>query len=66
MTRDSRFKLIWYPKAKRYQLFDLKRDPWELRDLSGDPAHASRLAGLKKVLAGEMDRFSDVMAERPS
>lgn len=66
MTRDSRFKLIWYPKVKRYQLFDLKADPWELRDLSGDATHSSKVSELKKVLARQMDEFSDVMAERPA
>ena len=66
MTRDSRFKLIWYPKVRRYQLFDLKADPWELRDLSADAAHSPKVSELKKVLARQMDEFSDVMAERPA
>lgn len=65
MTRDSRYKLIWYPQVKRYQLFDLKSDPWELKDLSGDPARAQNLAELKQALARQMDEFSDVMKERP-
>jgi len=47
MVRDARWKLIWYPKVNRYQLFDLQSDPDELRDLSTDPKQAPRIAALK-------------------
>jgi arylsulfatase A-like enzyme len=40
-VRDGRFKLIVYPKTGYEQLFDLQGDPFELRNLSGDPAHAA-------------------------
>jgi hypothetical protein len=33
MARDGRFKLIYYPGIKRYQLFDLQADPDETNDL---------------------------------
>lgn len=47
-TRDH--KLIYYPAINRYQLFDLNADPWELHDLSDDPAHASTKETLRNRL----------------
>lgn len=45
-VRTKTHKLIVYPQARRVQLFDLAKDPWETRDLSGDPAEAALKAGL--------------------
>ena len=50
MIRDERWKLVWYPKVARYQLFDMTADADEMRDLAADPQHASRLAELKTKL----------------
>jgi arylsulfatase A-like enzyme len=36
--RDDRWKLIRYPEIDRTQLFDLKTDPFETRDLIAHPA----------------------------
>lgn len=52
MVRDDRWKLIWYPKIDRYQLFDLKSDPSEVNDLSGDPGQSGRISGLRRKLEG--------------
>jgi len=65
MVRDERWKLIWYPKVARFQLFDLAADPWELRDLSTDPAHAARLAEMKRRLAEQQNQYDDKAAPRP-
>jgi choline-sulfatase len=52
MIRQSRWKLVYY-HGYRPQLFDLGTDPYELRDLAEDPAHAAvRDALTEKVLAG--------------
>jgi arylsulfatase A-like enzyme len=37
-VRDDRWKLIRYPEIDRTQLFDLKTDPFETRDLVAKPA----------------------------
>jgi arylsulfatase A-like enzyme len=66
MVRDGRWKLIWYPKVSRFQLFDLKNDPWELRDLSAEPSAASHLDRLKKRMAELQEQFGDRAAPRPS
>lgn len=65
MVREERWKLIWYPKAGRFQLFDVLADPWEMRDLSSHSAHSARLAAMKKLLAQQQDAFEDKAAPRP-
>ena len=64
MVRDSRWKLIWYPKVDRYQLFDLQSDPWEIQDLSSK--QPARIAELKKHMARLQQEFDDRAAPRPS
>jgi arylsulfatase A-like enzyme len=46
-VRDGRFKLVLYPKIGHEQLFDLERDPLELRNLAADPAHGETKARLR-------------------
>lgn len=45
-VRNDRYKLILYPHVKQVQLFDLENDPWEMKNLAGDPAHAALSAEL--------------------
>jgi choline-sulfatase len=54
MIRHGRHKYIHYV-AYRPQLFDLERDPEELRDLAGDPAYAAALAECRKRLHAVCD-----------
>jgi hypothetical protein len=62
MVRDGRWKLIWYPKVDRFQLFDLASDPDEVEDLSGKPEHAGRLAAMRKLLAEQQTKWGDKVA----
>jgi arylsulfatase A-like enzyme len=64
MVRDGRWKLIWYPKADRFQLFDLASDPDEVADLSDKPENAERLTAMKKLLAEQQAKWDD-KAARP-
>jgi arylsulfatase A-like enzyme len=58
-VRDDRYKLIRYPPLDHVQLFDLERDPFELRNLAGDAAHAEVEAHLRALLESEHDRLED-------
>jgi arylsulfatase A-like enzyme len=46
LVRTDRYKLVHYPKIGRNQLFDLKEDPFETKDLIDDP----KLEKVKKRL----------------
>lgn len=65
MVRVGRWKLLWYPKTNRLQLFDLQTDPDELSDKSGDPAHADTLARLKREMRDQRTAFGDTKAPPP-
>ncbi len=50
MIQNERWKLIYYPKLKKYQFFDIEKDPYELTDLAGFPSHQGRMKSLHRVL----------------
>lgn len=60
-VRDDQFKLIEYVLGddQNTQLFDLKNDPWELRNLAKDPAFADKLKFLKQELIRLRDEWDD-------
>lgn len=63
MIRKGDMKLIVYPHAKRLRLYDLKADPQELDDLSGNPEHWKTIRSLYKqliVLQKDMDDTLDL------
>lgn len=59
--RDDRWKLIVYPQIHKTQLFDLKNDPGETKDLASDPAHADEVTRLTKLLADEQKKAGDTL-----
>ncbi len=59
MVRGGQWKLIWYPKVERFQLFDLSADPDELKDLSGSADHAARMKDMRALLAREQKTWGD-------
>jgi len=44
MVRSQDFKLIYYPMIQRTQLFDMKADPLEMHDLSGQEKYQGQIA----------------------
>jgi choline-sulfatase len=64
MIRTDRWKLIYYPQLNRYQLFDLDVDPYELKDLSGDPQHAATLIELRSKLAAWRQEVGDPLLKK--
>jgi arylsulfatase A-like enzyme len=63
--RTEEFKLIYFNKIDQWELYDLKHDPYELKNIYADPAHAqivkelqTELYRLKKELKDE-DQFAD-------
>ncbi len=48
-----------YGKRPRVELFDLKRDPFQMRNIAQDPAHAEMVKELKQRLLVELKRTGD-------
>jgi choline-sulfatase len=46
MVRTDRYKLIRYPHVDEIQLFDMKKDPWEMKDLAEDSQYAQTVKDL--------------------
>jgi len=57
--RDDRYKLIVYPKINRVQLFDLREDPNELKDLSALPQHKERIRTMTAGIRGWQQKLGD-------
>lgn len=48
-VRNDRYKLFYIPTTKEWQLFDLEKDPQELRDVHDDPAYAAVFSDMQKT-----------------
>jgi N-acetylglucosamine-6-sulfatase len=48
-VRNDRYKLFYLPKTDEWQLFDLEKDPQEMRSVHDDPAYANVLDGMKAI-----------------
>jgi arylsulfatase A-like enzyme len=64
-VRTERFKLIYFNRLDAWELFDLKNDPHELKNVYADPAQADTVKQLKTGLArlrtelDDHDQFQD-------
>ncbi len=48
------------PHKPREELYDVRTDPWQLRNLAADPAYAPELARLRALLAAQMRAHHDL------
>ena len=65
MVRTQRYKYITYRKDLVEQLFDMKNNPGETKNLATSSAHASMLAEHKKLLK-DWERRLDVAPKVPN
>ncbi len=54
-VRSKDYKLVAYPQIGKVQMFDLKRNPWEMLDQ--DLAESSAMAPVRKHLMQQFHRF---------
>ena len=57
--RTSRYKLIRFYQFDEWELYDLKKDPDELKNLYGKPKYADTIAELKQELENLRTRYRD-------
>lgn len=60
-VRDDRWKLIVYPRINQLQLFDLQRDPDELRNLAQDGKYTRQLTTMTTLLKQQQASFGDAL-----
>jgi arylsulfatase A-like enzyme len=63
-VRDERWKLLVYPQLNKVQLFDLRDDPAEIKDLSSDKTHAVDVERLTGVLKEWQQQLGDELPLR--
>ena len=61
MVQVEQWKLVFYPKINRYQLFDLKADPHELSDLIKTKGHQARVAVMRQSLTKWFNEQEDAV-----
>jgi arylsulfatase A-like enzyme len=65
--RTERYKLIHFHALKAWELYDLEKDPREMRNVYGDPAYRAVIPALKEALerlkreVKDEDRFVDAL-----
>jgi arylsulfatase A-like enzyme len=65
-VRTERHKLIYFNRLDQWELYDLKTDPYELKNLYADPAQAETVKRLKSEMMrlrkelDDRDQFQDV------
>jgi len=62
MVRTKTHKLIVYPQIHKVQLFDIEKDPWEMHDLSDDPALADTKTDLFEHLKHLQQELGDPLS----
>jgi len=66
MVRTDKYKLILYPEVKEIQLFDIEKDPWEMKNLASNPANAKTISELFQELKKWQGRVSDTLSLDPA
>ncbi|MCC6367938.1 MAG: sulfatase-like hydrolase/transferase [Bryobacterales bacterium] len=67
-VRRGDWKLLRYPKINKTQLFDLRKDPYETRDLCADPHQTGRIGELMALMQQQQKLFGDtapLTSEKP-
>lgn len=62
-VRVGDWKLIRTPMVGEVQLFNVKKDPWETRNLAGDPGQSGTIARLDTELRKWMRQLNDPLPE---
>jgi arylsulfatase A-like enzyme len=68
-VRTDRWKLFRYPQINKSQLFDLRDDPDEMKDLADDPKYADRLKEMTTRLEKAQKEAGDkqpLSADKPA
>ncbi len=59
MVRTDKYKLIWYPQIGVEKLFDLEKDPEEIKNLAKSPEYRAVTVKMRKKLIAKMKEMGD-------
>ena len=65
MIRKDGYKLIIYPRASKALLFDMKKDPLEMNDLSDQKEYSAKVNELFKELLQLQEQMDDTLDLKP-
>jgi arylsulfatase A-like enzyme len=65
-TRTDRFTLAYYPNTKEWELFDLTKDPQQMRSVYADPAYSATVAELTTELTRLRGQYGDTEEGTPA
>jgi choline-sulfatase len=66
MARTDQYKLILYPEAKKVQLFDIEKDPWEMNNLADDSGYSATVSELFRELKNWQEKTDDKLVLDPA
>jgi arylsulfatase A-like enzyme len=58
-VRTDRYKLIHFYTIDAWELFDVEKDPREMKSVYNDPTYATTVADMKKELKRLMAQYKD-------
>ena len=58
-VRTDRYKLMFFPRSREWNLYDLETDPHEMKSVHADPDYAGILSGMQKRYR-DLRQFYDV------
>ncbi|MHC4445114.1 MAG: sulfatase family protein [Planctomycetota bacterium] len=64
-VRTDRYKLMYYYELKEWELFDLKKDPNEMKSVYDDPAYAGKVKELEAELYRLQKYYKDDNPHKP-
>jgi len=56
-VRSSRYKLMYFPETKEWMLFDLEKDPQEMKNVVSEKDYAPILAQMKELYAKMRNKY---------
>ena len=59
---DARAKIDRVVKHPEFELYNIKKDPWELDNLAGNPEYTQKVGEMHALLQAEMERLDDTFS----
>ncbi len=58
--------IVKIPNSSAEELYDVVNDPYQLRNLAGDPRHTGALTEMRRLLDNWIEEYDDKVSETPT